>query len=154
LHRTFYGYSEATADFKEFLRLLGSHGVECLLVGGYAVSFYGYPRATNDLTVWVKISAANARAITDPLREFGFGGESLQPRYLWHKDSVIRMGVPPMRLEILTSISGVQLDECYAEREVFACRRVASSRDQPFAGVRKTAAGRAKDLADLDNLPN
>jgi hypothetical protein len=66
-------------DFKEFLRLLGSHGVEYLLVGGYAVSIHGYVRATNDLDVWVKIGPENARRIDAALREFGFAGSSLSP---------------------------------------------------------------------------
>lgn len=94
-------------DFKEFLKLLGSHGVEYLLVGGYAVSIHGYVRATNDLDVWVRVSVDNARAIDGVLREFGFAGASLSPDLFLAPDNVIRMGMPPMRLEILTSISGV-----------------------------------------------
>ena len=66
-------------DFKEFLRLLGSKGVEYLLVGGYAVSIYGYVRATNDLDIWVKIGEKNAVALDRVLREFGFRATELSP---------------------------------------------------------------------------
>lgn len=72
-------------DFKEFLKLLGSHGVEYLLVGGYAVSIYGYSRATNDLDVWVRISEVNAQATADALRDFGFAGESLSRTFSWFR---------------------------------------------------------------------
>jgi hypothetical protein len=105
-------------DFKEFLKLLGLKGVEYLLVGGYAVSIHGYVRATNDLDIWVKISPENALAIVSALRQFGFAASSLSPGLFLAPNNVIRMGVPPIRLEILTSVSGVQFDECYAEREI------------------------------------
>jgi hypothetical protein len=103
-------------DFKEFLKLLSSYGVEYLLVGGYAVSIHGYVRATNDLDIWVKISSVNAQGVDAALREFGFNRSS--PELFLAPNSVVRMGVPPMRLEILTSVSGVEFDQCYAEREM------------------------------------
>jgi len=141
-------------DFKEFLKLLGSHGVEYLLVGGYAVSIHGYVRATNDLDIWVKISTENASSIDRALREFGFAAVALSPELFLTPHNVIRMGVPPMRLEILTSVSGVQFDECYAEREMIRIDEllvpvISLSRLRE----NKAASGRAKDLADLENLP-
>jgi hypothetical protein len=87
-------------DFKEFLKLLDSKEVEYLLVGGYAVSIHGYVRATNDLDIWVKMSAENARGIESALREFGFAGSSLSPELFLAPNNVIRMGVPPMRLHL------------------------------------------------------
>jgi hypothetical protein len=141
-------------DFKEFLKLLGSHGVEYLLVGGYAVGIHGYVRATNDLDIWVKISNRNAGGIDAALREFGFAGSTLSPELFLSPNTVVRMGVPPMRLEILTSVSGVQFDVCYAEREMVGIDELLVPVIS-LARLRenKAAAGRAKDLADLDILP-
>ena len=141
-------------DFKEFLRLLGSHEVEYLLVGGYAVSIHGYVRATNDLDVWVKISAKNAGGIDAALREFGFAGSSLSPELFLVPNNVVRMGVPPMRLEIITSVSGVQFEECYAERKMVRIDEIlVPVISLPRLRENKAASGRSKDLADLDNLP-
>jgi len=64
-------------DFKDFLRLLNSKGVEYLVVGGYAVGYYGHARATADLDVWIAANPANAMKVVDALREFGFGGAGL-----------------------------------------------------------------------------
>jgi len=141
-------------DFKEFLKLLGSHGVEYLLVGGYAVGIYGYVRATNDIDIWVKIGNRNARGIDAALREFGFAGDTLSPELFLSPNNVVRMGVPPMRLEILTSVSGVEFDVCYAEREMVRIDELLVPVIS-LARLRenKAAAARAKDLADLESLP-
>jgi hypothetical protein len=141
-------------DFKEFLKLLASHGAEYLLVGGYAVSAHGYPRFTNDLDIWIGINSQNAVAVAKALTDFGFGGDSLTPDLFMTPNNVIRMGVPPLRLEILTSISGVDFDQCYAERKTFAIDEV----QVPVISIErlkqnKAAAGRPKDLIDLDHLP-
>jgi hypothetical protein len=120
-------------DFKEFLKLLGSKGVEYLLVGGYAVSIHGYVRATNGLDIWVKISPENALGIDSALREFEFIGSTLSPGLFRVPNNIIRMGVPPIRLEILTAVSGVQFDECYAGRRDGCLRRNTSPGYQPSA---------------------
>ena len=85
-----------TRDFKEFLRLLNSNHVKYLLIGGYAVSMYGYVRATNDLDVWVNISVENAYRLERVLREFGFASASPKPELFLAPNNVIRMGVPPV----------------------------------------------------------
>jgi len=105
------------SDFKEFLKLLNSNGVEYLLIGGYAVGIYGHIRATNDLDIWVSISPENAARIERALRGFGFGAAALTPDLFLTPNNVVRMGVPPIRIEILTSISGVEFELCYAEKE-------------------------------------
>ena len=104
------------ADFREFLKLLGSNKVEYLLIGGYAVGIYGYVRATNDLDVWVRISPTNAMKLERALNEFGF--KSAQAKLFLATGNVVRMGVPPMRIEILTTISGADFDACYSERSL------------------------------------
>jgi len=91
-------------DFKEFLRLFNSNGVEYLLIGGYAVGIHGFVRATNDLDVWIKVSPENGARVDRALREFGFATASLTPE-LFRSPNMVRMGVPPLRIEILTSLS-------------------------------------------------
>src|SRR5947209_1434931 len=103
-------------DFKEFLKLLNSHGVEYLIVGGYAVGFYGYARATADMDVWVGVSPQNAGRVAAALCDFGFGPESVSPDLFLVEDRIVRLGVPPLRLEILTTISGVSFVDCYSHR--------------------------------------
>jgi hypothetical protein len=103
-------------DFKEFLKSLNSNGVEYLMIGGYAAGSHGYVRATNDLDVWVKPGPENAGRVDNALRAFGFGVGSLDHELFMAENSVAPMGVPPLRIEILTSISGVEFDTCFAER--------------------------------------
>jgi hypothetical protein len=141
-------------DFKEFLKSLNSNNVEYLLIGGYAVGIYGYIRATNDLDVWVNISLDNARRIDRALHEFGFSAAALTADLFLAANSIIRMGVPPIRIEILTSIAGVEFESSYAEREIIQIEEIVVPVIS-LARLRenKKASGRAKDLADLENLP-
>ena len=141
-------------DFKEFLKSLNSNNVEYLLIGGYAVGIYGHIRATNDLHIWVGISAENAAKIERALREFGFAAAGLTSDLFLARNNVVRMGVPPIRIEILTSVSGVEFESCYAEKEMIRIEEMAV----PVISLsrlreNKAASGRAKDLADLENLP-
>ena len=84
-------------DFKEFLKLLNSNKVEYLVVGGYAVNYYGYPRATADLDIWIAIDPANAGRLANVLQQFGFA--QVQATTFLEPRKVIRMGVPPVRLK-------------------------------------------------------
>lgn len=138
-------------DFKEFLRLLTSNAVEYLVIGGYAVNYYGYARATADLDIWIGVAPGNAEAVADAVRKFGFSDAKastfLQP------GKIIRMGVPPIRLEILTSISGVEFAECYPRRQQVEIDGVAVNLIQIEDLKRnKRASGRLKDLADIERL--
>ncbi len=140
-------------DFLEFLKLLKSHNIQYLLVGGYAVSYHGYPRMTMDMDLWVKNSRENSIRIVEVIREFGFQSEELRPGLFENPESIIRMGVKPQLIEILTSISGVEFDECYKDRIITEIDgievNIISLNDLKR---NKTAAGRPKDLADLDYL--
>ena len=142
-------------DFKEFLKSLNSNNVEYLLIGGYAVGIHGHIRATNDLDVWINVSLENAARIDRALREFGFATPTLTSALFLAMDNVVRMGVPPFRIEILTSISGVEFDACYAEREMIQVEELAIPVIS-LARLRenKAASGRAKDLGDLSELPD
>jgi len=144
---------ELPKDFKEFLRLLRARRVEYLLIGGWAVGYHGYPRATDDLDVWIAMSPANAARMVEVLREFGFDVPELVADLFLQKDRIVRMGVEPVRIEISTTISGVHFDECYRERlETTLDGEPVSLINLSDLKTNKSASGRAKDLADLDNL--
>jgi len=140
-------------DFKEFLKLLNDKGVKYLLIGGYAVAYYGYPRATNDIDVWIAIHPENARQMVAALREFGFDVAGLSVDLFMHENKIIRMGNPPMRIEVSTGISGVEFDKCYSERVMDTIDGVkVSIISLQDLKINKKAAGRLKDLNDLENL--
>jgi hypothetical protein len=140
-------------DFKEFLKLLKEHDVRYLLIGGYAVGYHGYPRTTEDLDIWVAIHPDNAQKLVSVLKTFGFDDPALMPELFLQKPKIIRMGFPPMRLEITTSISGVEFDECYQARIVDKLDGVEVSLiDLEHLKQNKKASGRTKDIADLENL--
>lgn len=145
---------EFPSDFIEFLRLLNANEVEYLLVGGFAVAIHGYPRATADIDVWVARYADNARRIVAALRSFGFDVPSLNEELFLDPDRIVRMGIAPLRIELLTSIDGVEFDDC-APRAIV---QLVDGSPIPVIGLddlkaNKRASGRSKDLADLDNLP-
>ena len=144
---------ELADDYKEFLRLLRAHGVEYLLIGGWAVGYHGYPRATYDLDVWIAISPANAHRVVKALAEFGFDANELSTDLFLQPDKIIRMGVEPVRIEVMTSISGVEFDECYRERLDTTLNDVPVNLiDLHHLKINKKASGRLKDLADLEQL--
>ena len=144
---------EFPKDFKEFLRLLNSKKIEYLVVGGYAVGFHGYPRATGDLDIWIAINKKNASKMVEALKDFGFDLPELRVELFLEKEKVIRMGYPPMRLEILTSIDGVIFKPCYKSRviaEMGDLRVNFISKGDLL--INKQASGRPQDLVDVEKL--
>jgi len=143
-----------TDDFREFLKSLNANHVDYLLVGGYAVGLHGYPRATIDLDVWVRPEQGNARRVISALRMFGFETSTITEDLFIRLDSIVRFGVPPFRIEIMTAIDGVQFDVCHGRADQFDVDGllvpVISLSDLK---TNKRAAGRHKDLDDLENLP-
>lgn len=141
-------------DFKEFLQLLSAHQVEYLLIGGYAVAYHGYPRATADMDIWIALHPQNAEKVVAALKAFGFDLPELSPALFLQEGQIIRMGVPPLRIEIATSISGVRFEECYATRVIDILDEVEVTLiNLTHLKANKKAAGRYKDLNDLENLP-
>ena len=141
-------------DFKEFLKLLNAHQVEYLLIGGYAVGYHGYPRATADMDIWIAMNPANAEKIVAVLKEFGFNLPDLSPELFLKEWQVIRLGVPPVRIEIATTISGVNFSVCYAENVLSELDgEQVKVIDLKHLKINKKASGRHQDLADLENLP-
>jgi hypothetical protein len=140
-------------DFKEFLRLLNSHQVEYLLIGGYAVGYHGYPRSTGDMDLWVAVHQANANRIVAALQEFGFDLPDLSADLFLKEHQVVRMGMPPLRIELLTSISGVDFPDCYSQRITDEIDGVeAQIISLLHLKQNKQASGRHRDLDDLEHL--
>lgn len=141
-------------DFRDFLKLLNAHHVEYLLIGGYAVAYHGYPRATADMDIWIAIHPQNAKKLITALNEFGLDLPELTPEIFLTAEQIIRMGVPPVRIEIATTISGVDFAECYAARLVDVLDGIEVNLiSLAHLKANKKAAGRHKDLDDLENLP-
>lgn len=144
---------EMNKDFREFIESLNGHGVEYLVVGGYAVGYHGHPRFTQDLDVWVKPSVANAEKVLSSLSAFGFPSGELSINDFTNPNTVFQMGNPPFRVDIMNSVDGLKFEPCYK-------RRVSAKLDgveMPILSrndlVRnKKAIGRKKDLADVDHL--
>lgn len=141
-------------DFKEFLQVLSAHHVEYLLIGGYAVAYHGYPRATAEMDIWIALHPHNADKVVAALKAFGFDLPALSPALFLQEGQIIRMGVPPLRIEIATSISGVRFEECYVARVIDRLDEVEVNLiSLTHLKANKKAAGRDKDLNDLENLP-
>ena len=140
-------------DFKEFLRLLRAEKVEYLLVGGWAVIYHGYPRPTNDFDIWIAVHPDNADRIVRAICRFGL--DVPLPRELFlQEEKIVRIGDEPNLIEIMTSASGVKFDECYRERlETKLDNEPVALISLPNLRANKRAAGRLKDLADLEELP-
>ncbi len=141
-------------EFSAFLKLLNDHDVRYLLIGGYAVAYHGYPRTTDDIDVWVAIDRENAENLVAALKAFGFDVPALSADLFLQKDRIVRMGYPPLRIEVQTSISGVTFEACYRRK------LIAQIEDLPVPIIslpdlkkNKRASGRHKDLDDLEKLP-
>ena len=144
---------EIQKDFKELLELLNAHEVEYLVVGGYALAFHGAPRFTGDIDLFVKPDAQNAKRVLSALDEFGFGSLNLSQADFTSPDNVIQLGVPPVRVDIMTSLTGIPWDKARAGRTPGSYSGITVhfiGREDLIAN--KHALGRKKDLADLEAL--
>jgi hypothetical protein len=140
-------------DFKEFIELLNKNDVRYLVVGGYAVAFHGYPRYTKDMDVWIDRSPANAGKLLKALGEFGFGSLNLTPDDFLEADQIIQLGYPPHRIDILTSCTGLDFDDCYGAKVDFEMDGVrVQFIDIESLKKNKRSTGRTQDLADAENL--
>lgn len=140
-------------EFSELLASFGAHGVKALIVGAYALAFHGVPRMTGDLDLLVEPSAENAARVMRALTDFGFGDVGLSATDFQQADVVVQLGFPPLRVDLLTSITGVAFEEAWEGRVADSFGGVPAA----FLGLEelrrnKRAVGRHKDLADLDAL--
>lgn len=141
-------------DFKELLSLLNSKQVEYLIIGGYAVAFHGYPRATGDIDIWVGKNSENASRLMDVLHDFGFRVPDDEKKRFLIEPRVLRMGIPPLRVEVLSSISGVEFEECFKSRETAILDNIEVYMiSLHHLKINKKASGRLQDLSDLEKLP-
>ena len=139
-------------DFKEFAELLRAHGVEYLLVGGYALAAHGHPRFTGDIDFWIAPEPPNIDRLLAALVAFGFGSLGLRPED-FGDDSVVQLGRPPTRIDLLTRIDGVNFADCWPRR----LQVMLDGTELQLIGLEdfktnKRASGRQKDLADLEAL--
>ena len=140
-------------DFRDLLRAFGAHEVRFLVVGAYALAVLGRPRATGDLDVWVDATPQNARRTLAALREFGAPLDDLGLDDLSRPGVVYQIGLPPLRIDVLTAIDGVEFAAAWR-------RRITADFDGvvvPVIGrsdflANKRATGRLKDLADAERL--
>lgn len=140
-------------DFKEFIQLLNANRVRYLVVGGYAVALHGYPRYTKDIDIWIEMDPDNVANAIRALEQFGFGSLGLQMADFLVPDQVIQLGYPPNRIDLVTTVPGVEFERCYASRvEVEIEGVVVNFIDLDNLKKSKRVAGRLQDLADLENL--
>lgn len=98
-------------DFKELLKLLEKHKVEYMIIGGYAVAFYGYPRFTKDIDIFFEVSEENIHKLIEALIDFGFPASDLKKDAFIQKGNVITFGVAPVRVDLLNEINGIDYNE-------------------------------------------
>jgi Nucleotidyltransferase of unknown function (DUF6036) len=140
-------------DFREFIQLLIANDVRYLVVGGYAVAFHGYPRYTRDIDIWIEPAKENAVKLVTALDEFGFGSLGLQSQDFVVPDQIIQLGYAPNRIDLLTSVPGVDFRRCYESRIQTVIDGVnVSFIDLENLKKTKRASGRLQDMADLENL--
>ncbi len=140
-------------DFKEFIQSLNANGVRYLVVGGYAVAVHGHPRYTKDMDVWIARDEENAARMVRALEDFGFGSLGLREVDFLEPDQIIQLGYPPVRIDVLTTLVGVDFEECFPTKlEVPVDDVVAYFIDIENLKKNKKASGRLQDLADLENL--
>jgi len=140
-------------DFKEFLQSLNDNQVRYLVAGGYAVALHGYPRYTNDLDIWIELERDNAERLITALEHFDFASLELTAEDFLTPGTIIQLGYPPNRIDLLTSLSGVDFETCYESCMVIQVDDIkVNFIDLANLKRNKQAAGRPQDLADLDNL--
>lgn len=140
-------------DLQKFVALCLDRDVRFLVVGDYAVVAHGHPRLTKDLDIWIWVDPENAARMAEVLDEFGFGSTGLTEEDFAVEGPGVQLGRPPNRIDILTSIPGVDFESCWERRE----EQPLGSLAVPFIGLEdlernKLAAGRHQDLADVDAL--
>jgi len=140
-------------DFKEFIELLNKNQVKYLVVGGYALAFHGYPRYTKDIDFWVWIDKKNAENIIKTLHDFGFSSLDIKEEDFLCPGYVVQLGQPPSRIDLLTSVTGLEFEECYTSKvHINIQGSEVDFIDLENFKKNKRAVGRHQDLADLDNL--
>ena len=140
-------------DFKEFFQLLNKNNVRYLVIGGFAVAFHGYPRYTKDIDIWLWINPENAKNVIRTLEDFGFKSLGLSIDDFLESETIIQIGHPPNRIDLIMTASGVDFEECYQSK----IEEEIDGVNIPFIDLEnlkknKLATGRTQDMADIENL--
>lgn len=141
-------------DFEDFLKLLNQYHVQYLVVGGYAMAFHGKPRFTGDLDVWINISEDNSLKMVSVINDFGFASLGFTPQDFSKPNLINQIGYPPLRIDILTSIDGVEFEEAYSEKLEI---KLDEGTSVYYIGLdelikNKKSSGRKIDIADVSDL--
>ena len=142
-----------TKDFEELFACLNARNVRAVIVGGYAFAFHAKPRFTKDIDVFVDPTPENAERLIRALEDFGFGSVGLTVADFASPGSIVQLGAPPNRVDLLTTIDGVSFDEAWAGR----VSGQYGAQPACYLGLEelrrnKRASGRTQDLADLEAL--
>lgn len=140
-------------DFRDFIELLNEHQVDYMIIGAHALAYHGRPRHTGDLDIWIKPSSENASKMIVVLNDFGFGSLGLTEHDFLKDNYVTQLGYPPLRIDILNAISGVDFDEAYnnkIEGDVDGLKINFINVEEFIRN--KEATGRQKDLGDIASL--
>lgn len=140
-------------DFEDFVKLLNEYGVEYMVVGGYAMAFHGKPRYTGDLDIWINISEANAQKLLKVMNAFGMASLGFEKEDFLQPGYISQIGYPPLRIDILNNIDGVEFTEAYKNRQ----KLIEGDLEISYIGLQdllanKIASGRKMDLADVQEI--
>lgn len=140
-------------DFEDFIKLLNKHQVEYMVVGGYALALHGKPRHTGDLDIWINVSEENADKLMFVINEFGLASLGLQKNDFLEEGSMVQIGYPPLRIDLLNTIDGVEFNEAYKNKLSIDLDGLKTD----YIGLNdfirnKTSSGRAQDLSDVKEL--
>jgi predicted nucleotidyltransferase len=140
-------------DFEDFIKLLNQYEVEYMIIGGYAMAFHGRPRYTGDLDIWINISESNAMKMLKVLEEFGFSSLNFKKEDFLKENLINQIGYPPLRIDILTSIDGINFQDAYPQKQVIIIEGFTAN----YIGLNeliqnKNASGRQQDLVDVKTL--
>jgi hypothetical protein len=136
---------ELPEDFKELFESLNANNVRYLMIGGYAVGVYGYPRATNDIDIFLSDDGENLENFVNALEDFGLAGSDLK--------DVVELGVEPLKVQFMNFADGIAFDDAFEARNVIAVEDIFINTISKADLIKnKLASGRHKDLADIDQL--
>ena len=140
-------------DFKELLLAFNAHNVEYLIVGAHALAAHGHVRATKDLDLWVRPETSNAQRVLQALSEFGAPVNDLTIDDLSRKKTIFQVGLPPLRIDIITDIDGVEFADAWPDRlETMFGGVPASVISRQHLITNKKSTARLQDLADVQQL--
>jgi predicted nucleotidyltransferase len=140
-------------DFEDFIKLLNKHQIDYMVVGGYALAFHGKPRHTGDLDIWINTSEDNAEKLVLAIKEFGLSSLGLSKSDFMQEGYVTQIGYPPLRIDILNSIDGVQFETAFLNKLLVDVNGI----EIKYIGLRdfidnKNASGRSQDIADIKEI--